>query len=79
MILELESVYKSLENLVKMQILIQKSWAEAQNPASLTISQVMPMPLVQDHTLSSKERSRAGVCKLQPAPIWPMRYWSLHS
>lgn len=70
MILRLESAYNPLENLVKMQIMLQESWVKAQNCPFLTTFQVMPV-LVQDHTLSIE--GKAGVSKLQPTPIWPMR------
>ena len=72
MILRFESAYNPLEDLVQMQIMIQETWVEAPNSAFLTTFQVRPM-LVLDHTLNSKGYE-AGISKLQPTTIQPMRF-----
>ena len=50
----LKIAYNLLQNLIKMQILIQQNSLKAQNSAFLTPFEVIPTLLVQDHTLGSK-------------------------
>lgn len=69
MILRLESAYNPLENLVKMQIMVQESWVKAQNCPFLTTFQVMPV-LVQDHTLSI-ESVKQESANCSPHPYGP--------
>lgn len=46
----LKIAYDLLQNLIKMQILIQQNSLKAQNSACLTPFEVIPTLLVQDHT-----------------------------